>query len=105
MSGSALVGQPPANQDDFYIVRGLLFQSGLLNKFDPKQGLPTKPPPVVRHDTRGPSITVGLSVAIALTVVITATRVIAKYVMRFSSLGWDDFLIVIATVSHQFSSY
>ncbi len=97
MTGSALVGKPPANQDDFWTVRGFSRFAHLPEKkFDPKNGLPMmlKPPPGYHHETRGPGIIAAMSVAIAVVTIITGTRLCLRYFRRDLRWGWDDWMII-----------
>ena len=93
MTGSATVGLPPNNQDDFNIIRGLLrimgFPDGLL---DPAKGLPL---PLKRpandqypasYPNQGPGIVAAICVAIALVVIITGTRLGLRFLKK--DLHW-----------------
>ena len=104
MAHSALYGRPPATQDDFWIAKGLLFQIGLVDA-DPSKGLPLKQFPPVDTEKHTGSIVAGVIVSIFLIVSITSTRLIARKMVRSSSLGWDDLLIVIAAVSYPRKAY
>ncbi|KAL8831195.1 MAG: hypothetical protein Q9191_001007 [Dirinaria sp. TL-2023a] len=99
MVQSALFGQPPATQNDFWIVKGILFQEGVVDA-DPAKGLPAlQAVPRPNHENKSGSIVVGLALSIFFVVFITATRIIARKTMSSASLGWDDTLIVVAAVA------
>ena len=99
MGDSALVGQPPANDRDYWIVKGLYATIGKPDA-DASKGivLPPPRPPHPSHHTKGPSVIAGLAVCIFVCIAITAGRVLARYLLQTSRLGWDDFFIVIAAV-------
>jgi hypothetical protein len=95
--GSALMGHPPNNQDDYWIVRGFARAVHLPdNKFDPKKGFPMllKPPPGYHHETRAPGIIASLSVAMAVVTAITGTRLCLRFFRRDLRWGWDDWMII-----------
>ena len=94
MPQSALYGQPPATENDFWIVKGLLYNMG--SDADPANGIPEAQVPRLNHDNRSGSIVAGAALAIFFIVTITAARVIARKTMSSASLGWDDTLIVVA---------
>lgn len=98
MPQSALYGQPPATDDDYWIVKALLDTMG---KFEanPADGLGMPQLPSPPPDNRSGAMIAGLVISIFLIVTITGARVIARKMMSTSSLGWDDVLIVIAAVS------
>ncbi|KAI9815931.1 MAG: hypothetical protein M1827_001923 [Pycnora praestabilis] len=95
MPESALVGQPPLNSDDYYIVRALLREAGLFN-LDPKNGamLPPARPPNYHYHTRGPGIIAGMSLVIAFVVLITGARLMLRSFRRELKWGWDDWVII-----------
>ena len=97
MAQSALFGQPPATENDFWIVKGILFNEGMVDA-DPAKGLPMAQAPRPNHENRSVSIVAGLTLSIFFVVSITATRIIARKALSSASLGWDDTLIVIAAV-------
>ncbi|KAL8999157.1 MAG: hypothetical protein Q9169_001936 [Polycauliona sp. 2 TL-2023] len=98
MSQSALYGQPPATDDDFWIVKGMLFQIGLVDA-DPSKGLPLKQFPPPSNENKAGSIIAGVTVSIFFVLSITTTRLVARKLIRTSSLGWDDVLIVPAALA------
>ncbi|EFQ27269.1 hypothetical protein CGRA01v4_04327 [Colletotrichum graminicola] len=97
---SAFVGQPPATQDDYYIVKGLFRVTGTAD-VNPMMGyfLAAKPPPGYVHETRQISILVGLIFVILLVAVPTVLR-IGLRLGKSSSMkfGWDDYTISIGAL-------
>ena len=98
---SALIGQPPLTDDDYWIVRGMLLVAGLEN-VDPHEGAklpPARPPPDVYHfETRGPAILAGCAVSIALMLLFTGTRLVVRCTERSLHFGRDDWFIIPACV-------
>ncbi|KAF9874302.1 integral membrane protein [Colletotrichum karsti] len=97
---SAFVGQPPATQHDYYIVKGLFRMIGM-NSANPMMGyfLSAKPPPDYVHETRLPSVLTGLIFVVLAIVVPTVGRVILR--LRIGSsmqFGWDDWIIIVAAL-------
>ena len=99
---SALIGQPPLTDDDYWIVRGLLLAAGLTD-VHPEKGAkipPPRPPPDVYHfETKGPAIIAGCSVSIALMMLFTVTRLVVRCTERRLHFGNDDWFIIPACVS------
>lgn len=97
MHYSALLGQPPATPDDYWIARSLLLSAGLTN-VDPSQGakirLSRPPPHQYRFETRAPSIIAGSAVSIVIMVVITVTRLLIRCFDGGVQFGADDWLII-----------
>lgn len=98
---SAFVGQPPATQHDYYVVKGLLRMVGMAEA-NPMMGyfLAAKPPPGYVHETRLPGVLTGLIFVLLAILVPTAAR-IGLRLRRGSSMqfGWDDWAISVAAVS------
>ena len=96
MTGSALLGTPPANEVDFDIVKGILALFGMPG--DPSKGvvIPPSAPPNRDYANKGPGVVVGVSIAILSIIVVTGGRLFARYTHLSSRLGWDDALIVVA---------
>ena len=105
MTGSAIIGQPPSNQDDFDIIRGLLRVMGIPDDLvDPAKGLPL---PVKRptddhypdsYPNQGPRIVAAMCVAILLVLAITGARVALRFFRRDLHWGWEDIVILPAAV-------
>ena len=105
MTGSAVIGQPPNNQDDFFIVRGLMRVMGLPDGvLDPAKGLqlPLKRPATdeypLSYPNKGPGVIAALSVAITLVVLITGTRLQLRFFRKDLHWGWEDIVIIPAAV-------
>ena len=97
MPDSAIMGQPPNNQDDLWTLRGLARHASIPDdEFDPSKGFPTKlqVPPAYHHETRGSDIIVAMSVAIALVTIITGARLCLRCFHRDLKWGWDDWMII-----------
>lgn len=106
MSPSALFGQPPNNQDDWFIIRGVARFAGLPDEvFNPSHGFPSpvQRPLNAHYESRGPSIIASAAVAMALTILITGTRLGLRIFKRDLKVGYDDWFIVpaaLATVTY-----
>ena len=105
-SGSALFGQPPNNQDDWFIIRGFARSVGIPDAaLNPSHGFPSpvQRPPNVPYAPRGPSMIASTSVAMALVILITGARLGLRYFRRDLKVGYDDFVIIpaaLATVTY-----
>lgn len=101
MPDSALFGQPPKTDTDYWIIRSILLSAGL-NHVDPNKGLKlpflTSSSPQ-GNDSRGPGIIAGMSVAIVIMVVVTVARLLVRSFKRELRWGADDWLIIPAAVS------
>ncbi len=99
MKGSALVGHPPNNQDDYWIIKGFLRQAGLPDEtIHPDKGLPIHKPPHTSNDDRGTGLLTAMCVVIVLVFLITATRLSLRYFRNDLKWGWDDWVIIPAAV-------
>lgn len=98
--GSALIGQPPNTEEDYWIVLGILRRAGLEGR-DPAKGAQIPPPRPLndQYTSRGPRIIAGSSVCIILIILITGTRVLIRALYRGLRWGWDDWMIILASVS------
>lgn len=100
MVNSAFVGEPPATEDDFYIVRGILRTYGL-NNLNASAGLvfsiqrPENPP----DESKKPAILAGMILVILAIVVPTVARVIIRLKGARTQFGADDLAIIAAAVS------
>lgn len=101
MVRSALVGQPPATDEDLWIVKGNLLLTGL-TKLDPHKGLmipPFRPPPDKYHfQTRQPAIIAVSSVLIVVMLVITVARLLLRRLKKEMKFGPDDWLMIPALI-------
>lgn len=98
---SALIGQPPSDQEDYWIIKGMMHLDGIPDgALNPSYGFPLtlKPPPNYQYETRGPRLLIGLSFAIVLAVLITGTRLGLRLFRRNLRWGLDDWVIIPAMV-------
>ena len=99
MNCSALVGHPPNNQNDYWIIKGFLRQSGLPDKIiHPDNGLPIHKPPHALDNERGTELMAATCVAIALVFLISGTRLALRYFRSDLTWSWDDWMIIPAAV-------
>ncbi|KAI4274582.1 MAG: hypothetical protein L6R38_006053 [Xanthoria sp. 2 TBL-2021] len=94
---SALYGRPPNTDNDYWIVKALLFEMKIADA-DPVQGLPFEHFPPLSDENRSGSIIAAVTISIFFIVAVTATRLVARKTIRTSSLGWDDALISVAAL-------
>ena len=102
MAPSALLGQPPGNQDDWDIIRGMAKWTGIPDDvLNPSHGFPlTVSRPVNSHyASRGPAMVASTVVAMVLMVLITGARLYLRYFRRDLKVGYDDFLIIPAALA------
>ncbi|KAI9679978.1 MAG: atp3 gamma subunit of the F1 sector of mitochondrial F1F0 ATP synthase [Caeruleum heppii] len=99
MVESALIGNPPANDNDLAIIKGMIALSGM--KKDPTLGvaLPPKRPADPSMETKGPRVVASLAGAIFVIAFITGARLLARRVHKVSALGWDDLFITLAAAA------
>ncbi|KAL9622530.1 MAG: hypothetical protein Q9204_008021 [Flavoplaca sp. TL-2023a] len=101
MVSSALIGQPPLTDSDYWIVKGNQLLSGKSN-LDPSKGLkipPLRPPPdQYRFETRGPAITAVSAVIFVIMISVTMARFMLRKFMKELKFGLDDWLMVPALV-------
>ena len=102
MVASALIGEPPLTEDDFWVVRGNLLSAGLLENLDPANGLqipPQRPPPdQYEFQTRGPVIIAVCSLVFAIMFCVTVARLLVRQFKKDLKFGLDDWLILPALV-------
>lgn len=104
MPGSALIGQPPSTDNDFYIVKALLRE--FHSDRDPTKGASFGPlPPNMFDHSRGPRILAGSIVLIVLTVLITGSRLLIRGLHHQLRWGWDDWFIIPASVRYLFGPH
>ncbi|KAK2011978.1 hypothetical protein LZ32DRAFT_532966 [Colletotrichum eremochloae] len=97
---SAFVGQPPATQYDYYVVKGIFRMTGM-TEANPMMGyfLAAKPPPGYVHETRQTGILTGLIFVILAIIVPTASRIGLRLRKRTSmKFGWDDYAIFVGAI-------
>ncbi|KAL8646372.1 MAG: hypothetical protein Q9226_006885 [Calogaya cf. arnoldii] len=97
MVNSALIGQPPMTDNDFWIVKGNQLLSGK-SGLDPSKGLkipPLRPPPdQYRFETRGPAIEAVSAVVIVIMFSVTMARFMLRKFMEGLKFGLDDWLMI-----------
>lgn len=100
MVKSALVGQPPATQEDRDVLIGFARVAGIPdNLINPDKGLMLP----IKHEgdplaSRSDSIIISLSFAIALVLLITGARLGLRFFRRDLRVGLDDLFIVVAAI-------
>lgn len=98
MSDSAVLGQPPSTEDDYYIVKAIM-QQFHLQGMDPAKGMSLGPPPLnIQSDTRGPQIIASSTVFIVLIIFITGSRLSIRAFHPKVKWGWDDWVILAGAV-------
>lgn len=97
---SAFIGQPPYDQADYWIVKGILRRLNVKDR-DPAKGvlIPPSRPLDDRYESRGPRIIAANIVCIVLIISITGTRLLIRALRRGLRWGWDDWMIFVASVS------
>ncbi|KAI5198180.1 hypothetical protein E4T39_06935 [Aureobasidium subglaciale] len=99
MSSSACLGQPPATQDDFWIVKGMYRAAYSFNK-DPSVGylfVPKKPDNYEYNDKQA-GIILGMAVAIAIMFLTTALRLALRQFKTGVRFGADDWILIPAVI-------
>lgn len=99
-NSSAILGNPPNNEDDFFIVRGIFRSVGLFSA-NASRGWITVPkePAGYVYETKQPGIIAGMVIVILLISVVTATRLALRYYSTKMVFGSDDWVILAAAVS------
>lgn len=95
MLHSAFLGQPPATQDDFYIIKGMYRAAYAFNK-DPSKGylsVPEKPTDYEYNDKQA-SIIVGMAMAIVIMLSTTTLRLVLRYFKSGVRWGADDWVLL-----------
>ena len=103
MTESAIVAHPPANARDLAIIKGMLAWTHMTGKWDPEKGSPPSPkwPPVNERnmDSNQGRIIASSVCGLVIVTMITASRIFSRTHHKGTSLGWDDYFIILATVS------
>lgn len=102
MTGSALYGTPPNDENDLWIIKGLMRLFRIPpGTFDPTKGFPLRihPPPDYRYETRGPRAIGAATAVIMLIIIITGGRLMLRWKRRDLRWGMDDWVIIPAAVS------
>lgn len=96
-NGSALVGMPPNNQDDYWIVRANLFAAGL-TKLDPAKGAkipPPRPPPdQYVFESKATEVIACSAVCVAIMLIVTISRLMLRRFKTRLRWGADDWFII-----------
>lgn len=105
---SAFVGQPPATEDDYWMVRWIIMSangygrvSPLRPDMDPALGVPGLPkaPPGYVFETRQPGVIIATSVLTVLMFLMTAVRLGLRWCRKDLAWGLDDWLVIPGAVS------
>ena len=95
------MGTPPANERDLLIVQGLQKFAGRGHLNCKSRYSDTIRPPDPRPwDSNAPKIIASSIIAMVVVLVITWIRIVGKVQAKRSRLGWDDWLIMFASVCH-----
>lgn len=101
MASSALIGQPTATQEDYWIAKALLQAFGMF-EMDPNQGAPIppkRPPPeLYRAESRAATNITAYSISMAFMIIITMSRLCLRAFSKRMRWGLDDYLMVVAFV-------
>ncbi|THZ80272.1 hypothetical protein D6C84_07554 [Aureobasidium pullulans] len=95
MSSSAFLGQPPANQDDFWTIKGMYRAAYAFDK-DPSKGylfVPKRPTHYEYNDKQA-GIIAGMSVAIAIMFLTTVLRLALRQFKTGVRWGADDWVLI-----------
>jgi hypothetical protein len=95
MSSSAFLGQPPANQDDFYIIKGMYKAANAFNK-DASKGylfVPERPEDYEYNDKQA-GIIIGLVAAIVIMLFTTSLRLFLRQFKTGVRWGADDWVLI-----------
>jgi hypothetical protein len=100
MVQSALVGQPPVTEEDYWIATYMMHTMGNF-KGNASLGFKTSParPHPIYFETRRPGIIVGLSICIVFMAVVTGLRLYLRFFTPRLKAGLDDMLIIPGAVS------
>ncbi|CAO1606480.1 hypothetical protein XANCAGTX0491_009979 [Xanthoria calcicola] len=94
-------GQPAANQEDYWIAKGLLQSIGMVGA-DPWKGVPMpprRPPPeLYRFESRAPNLVTAYAISMTLMITITLTRLGLRAFSKRVRWGLDDTLMIFAFV-------
>lgn len=94
MTQSALLGEPPNTEDDYYIVKGII-QRFHIHGLDPAKGIHLGARPLhAQNKSRAPQIIPGSIACIVLIIFITGSRLCIRALHPKVKWGWDDWLII-----------
>lgn len=96
---SALVGEPPNNEHDYWIIKGMFRTIGF-NDADPNDGYTIAPaiPNTRSQGDEGRHIIAGMIVCIVVMVVATCTRLGVRFFRAGIRSGADDWMLIPAAV-------
>lgn len=99
-AGSAPIGDPPNNQVDFYIVRGLYRTIGVYSA-NASAGYvyAAKKPDHAVQESKQTAVIVGMVIVILAIVVPTVARLVVRLRGNQTRFGSDDWAIIAAAVS------
>lgn len=96
MSGSALLGHTPNNQDDRWIVLGFFRANGIPEAaYRETSIIPIEAPPNAPHDSHKEEIVVRMAIVMSLIILITVTRLSLRLFRKDLRWGWDDWTIIL----------
>ncbi|TDZ27869.1 hypothetical protein C8035_v008654 [Colletotrichum spinosum] len=98
-TGSAKIGSPPLNTRDYNIIRGIYRQYGVTT-LDPSLGyvFAARKPENAVHESKQGAIIAGMVIAMVAILGVTAARLVVKRNGKQTKFGWDDWVIVAATM-------
>lgn len=99
-TASAKIGKPPNNTRDYNVIRGIYRQYGVTT-LDPALGyiFAAQEPANAVHESKQGAIIAGMVIVMLAIVVPTTGRLIVKWRGTQTKFGWDDWVIVAASVS------
>lgn len=100
MSGTALLGHPPATEEDVNIIRGFFTVTGMpATQAGPAMSIiPVLTPPNAPHDTRAGSLLAAMGIVIPLVFTITGARLSLRCFRRGLRWGLDDWVIILGAI-------
>jgi len=100
---SALIGEPPVTEEDYWVAKALLVAIGK-STADPSLGAacstPKPPPQLYKFETKAPSIITSVSICAFIMILVTALRLYVRHRNDRLRLGLDDLLIIPALVRY-----
>ncbi|EQB48066.1 hypothetical protein CGLO_12762 [Colletotrichum gloeosporioides Cg-14] len=98
-TASAKIGKPPNNTRDYNVIRGIYRQYGVTT-LDPALGyiFAAQEPANAVHESKQGAIIAGMVIVMLAIVVPTTGRLIVKWKGTQTKFGWDDWVIVAASI-------
>lgn len=95
---SAVIGKPPKNEDDYWIVLGIIRLFGLDS--DPAKGILVPPirPLDAKFESRGHSLIISNVACIVLAILFAGSRLLIRALHRGLKWGWDDWFMLLGAV-------